>query len=128
MSRKKNILFLIPSLRGGGAERTLINLLKKIDYERYDVDLLVVSKMGPYVQEVPSDVNTTYLYKNNFIVRCLAYLHREYGIDWFFKNKMEKVTTMYDVGISFIDSNFTDLLFLKENVKRRVAIIHSSYL
>ena len=128
MSRKRKILFLIPSLRGGGAERTLINLLKKLDYERYDVDLIVVSKKGPYVREVPSEVNTTYLYENNFIVRSLAYLHREYGINWFFKNKMEKVTTGYDVGISFIDSNFTDLLFLKKNLKRRVAIIHSSYL
>ena len=128
MSQKRNILFLIPSLRGGGAERTLINLLKKLDYERFDVDLIVVSKTGPYVQEVPSDVNTTYFFKNNFIVRCLAYLHREYGIDWFFKKKMEKSTEEYYVGISFIDSNFTDLLFLKENLKRRVAIIHSSYL
>jgi glycosyltransferase involved in cell wall biosynthesis len=49
-------------------------------------------------------------------------------MDWFFKKKMEKSTEEYDVGISFIDSNFTDLLFLKENLKRRVAIIHSSYL
>lgn len=121
-------MFLIPSLRGGGAERTLINLLKKLDYERYDVDLVVVSKMGPYLREVPSGVHTTYLFKNNFLVRCLAYLHREYGIDWLFKMKMEKITGNYDVGISFIDSNFTDLLFLKENVKRKVAIIHSSYL
>lgn len=128
MSRKKNVLFLIPSLRGGGAERTLINLLKKLDYDRYNVDLIVVSKTGPYVQEVPDDVNTTYLFKNNFIVRCLAYLHREYGIDWFFKKKMKKSSDEYDVGISFIDSNFTDLLFLKENLKRKVAIIHSSYL
>jgi glycosyltransferase involved in cell wall biosynthesis len=119
---------LIPSLRGGGAERTLINLLKKLDYDRYDVDLIVVSKTGPYVQKVPSDVNTIYLFKNNFIVRCLTYIHREFGMDWFFKKKMEKSTEEYDVGISFIDSNFTDLLFLKENLKRRVAIIHSSYL
>jgi len=26
----------MPSLRGGGAERTLINLLQKIDYSRYE--------------------------------------------------------------------------------------------
>src|SRR6056297_2395061 len=98
MTQKRKILFLIPSLRGGGAERTLINLLKKIDYERYNVDLIVVSKTGPYVDEVPLDVNTTYLFKNNFIVRCLAYLHREYGIDWFFRKKMKKSTDEYDVG------------------------------
>jgi glycosyltransferase involved in cell wall biosynthesis len=41
---------------------------------------------------------------------------------------MKKSIDEYDVGISFIDSNFTDLLFFKENLKRRVAIIHSSYL
>ena len=127
MSLKRKILFLMPSLRGGGAERTLINLLHRLDYERYDIDLIVVSKTGPYITRVPEDVNVTYLFKSDLLVRSMAFLHRTFGFDWFFRAKMEKITKQYDVGISYLDSNFTDLLFFKENISSRIAFIHSSY-
>lgn len=118
----------MPSLRGGGAERTLINLLHKIDYNRFDVDLVVVSKMGPYVSQVPENVNVHYLFNNNFLVRVLGYLHRTYEVEWFFKRKMEKIKKEYDVGISFLDSNYTDLLFYVSNIDKRIAFVHGSYL
>lgn len=117
----------MPSLRGGGAERTLINLLHKIDYDRYDIDLIVVSKKGPYVDKIPPEVTSHFLFKNDFAVRIMAYLHRQFGFDWFFRRKMENFKDTYDVGISFLDSNFTDLLFLTDNIGRKVAFIHSSY-
>jgi len=125
---KRKILFLIPSLRGGGAERTLINLLHKIDYDVYDVDLVVVSKMGPYIEQVPEEVGVVYLYKNNFLVRVLGYLQRTYNIEWFFRRKMSKIEKKYDVGISFLDSNFTDLLFYTDKIEKRIAFVHGSYL
>jgi len=61
---KRKILFILPSLVGGGAERTLINLLEKIDYKKYDVDLLVVLKQGVYLKQVPKEVKLLYLFKN----------------------------------------------------------------
>ena len=36
---KKKILFVLDSLRIGGAEKSLITLLSLLDYERFDVDL-----------------------------------------------------------------------------------------
>jgi len=125
---KRKILFLIPSLRGGGAERTLINLLHKIDYERYDIDLIVVSKFGQYLNEVPGEVNVRYLYKNNLWVRILGLLHRRFNLDWFFRQKMAAVEKSYDVAISFLDSNYTDLLFYIDSIEKRVVFIHGSYL
>jgi len=125
---KRKILFLIPSLRGGGAERTLINLLHKIDYNRYEVDLVVVSKIGPYIDDVPDEVDVSFLYRNNFLVRVLGYLHRTYNIEWFFKRKMSKINKEYDLGICFLDSNFTDLLFYTDSIDKRVAFVHGSYL
>ena len=38
---KKKILFVMPSLNSGGAEKSLISVLSLFDYERYDVDLLL---------------------------------------------------------------------------------------
>lgn len=118
----------MPGLRGGGAERTLINLLQKIDYSRYEVDLIVISKKGPYIHQVPTEVNVTYLLKIDFLARALGYLHRTFNFKWFFKRKMSEIEKEYDVGISFLDSNYTDLLFYTDKFKRRVAFVHSSYL
>ena len=54
---KKTVLFINGHLDAGGCERSLIDVLKNIDYEEYDVDLLLLEHMGDYRDEVPKDVN-----------------------------------------------------------------------
>ncbi|MBQ7546197.1 MAG: glycosyltransferase [Clostridia bacterium] len=52
--RKKKILITAHSMEIGGIERSLVGLLDVIDYERYDVDLLLFSRKGellPFVNE-----------------------------------------------------------------------------
>lgn len=53
---KKKLLFVIPSLRIGGAEKSLVNLLNEIDYNRYDVDLFLFYKQGGFLSTVPKEV------------------------------------------------------------------------
>jgi glycosyltransferase involved in cell wall biosynthesis len=125
---KRKILFLIPSLAGGGAERTLINLLQRIDHGRYEVDLVAVLGQGPYKDQVPSQVRFMSLFNNEFLVRTLAYLQKKMGFDQLFKWAVKrKVKRSYDVSISFLDSNFTDLLFLMPPAGKRYSWVHSSY-
>lgn len=124
----KKILFLMPSMVGGGAERTLINLLSKMDYNRYHVDLLVVSNNGVYLNQVPRQVEILGLFKNDFLVRVLAFLQKKYGLQLLYKYVIKKkVKKKYDVGISFLDGNFTDLLFLIQGLNKRITWVHSSY-
>lgn len=54
---KKKILFVIPSLRSGGAEKSLITLLSLFDYDKYDVDLLTFRKDGLFYDKIPKEVN-----------------------------------------------------------------------
>ncbi|MGQ7884883.1 glycosyltransferase [Paenibacillus sp. WC2504] len=54
---KKKILFVIPSLAAGGGEKSLVNLLYQIDYELYEVDLLLFSRKGAFLSTIPSEVN-----------------------------------------------------------------------
>lgn len=54
--KKKNILFIIPSLDSGGAEKSLVNLLQTFDYKKYKVDLLLFNKSGLFLKLVPPDV------------------------------------------------------------------------
>ena len=53
---KKNILFVIPSLNAGGGEKSLINLLKQIDYDLYNVDLFLFNKTGVFINSLPKQV------------------------------------------------------------------------
>jgi len=54
---KKKILFVIPNLGAGGAEKSLINLLNSFDFNTYEVDLLLTHKSGIFLEMVPKEVN-----------------------------------------------------------------------
>lgn len=53
---KKSILFVNGHLLIGGVEKALVDLLSSIDYERYDVDLLLLEGDGEYREYVPEQV------------------------------------------------------------------------
>lgn len=53
---RHRILFVIPSLGGGGAERACINILKGLDRERFPCTLCLFAKGGVFLSEVPSDI------------------------------------------------------------------------
>ena len=54
---KKKLLFVIPSLRIGGAEKSLVNLLTELDYTKYDVDALLLTPVGELICLLPKEVN-----------------------------------------------------------------------
>ena len=54
---KKNLLFVIPTLDLGGAEKSLLNLLHAIDKEKYNVDLFCFVKRGVFLDSLPKDIN-----------------------------------------------------------------------
>jgi glycosyltransferase involved in cell wall biosynthesis len=56
MTAKKKILFLIPSLRGGGAERVFLILLRYLDRSRFEPHLAILRSRGEYAAELPADV------------------------------------------------------------------------
>jgi len=53
---KKKLLFIIPGLHMGGAEKALVNLLKKLDKEQYALHLWVFDPSGVLMHEVPKEV------------------------------------------------------------------------
>lgn len=53
---KKTIVFIIPSLNVGGAEKITLNILKKIDRDSYILKLIVINYEGSLINEVPKDV------------------------------------------------------------------------
>lgn len=59
---KTNILFFHFDLGNGGAEKVLVNLLRCVDYQKYDVTLYLLFKHGVNMSSLPSNVRLLYLF------------------------------------------------------------------
>ncbi|MBT2736738.1 glycosyltransferase [Bacillus sp. ISL-7] len=71
---KKNVLFVNGHLNVGGIENSLINVLKSIDYNYYEIDLILFEELGDYANEVPKEVNIIYYDMSNVygpITQCI---------------------------------------------------------
>ncbi len=53
---KIKVLFTIPTMTGGGAERMLRNLLKGMDRGRFSLFLLLHNREGSWLDDIPGDV------------------------------------------------------------------------
>ena len=53
----KKVLISSFDLEIGGVERSLINMLNSFDYENYDVDLIIYSHTGDFMNLIPDKVN-----------------------------------------------------------------------
>ena len=53
---KKKILFIMPSMFIGGAERSLLGLLGSIDYSNYEVSLFLYRHEGEFLELIPKEV------------------------------------------------------------------------
>ncbi len=64
---KKKVLFMMPALPGGGAEKVLIDILKNFDYNSYEVTLLLEYREGIYLNDIPGKVRVLALHRQNTI-------------------------------------------------------------
>lgn len=130
MNKKKEILFIIVGLVGGGAEKALVNLLRVIDKTLYHVELLVVfgDKIGdielPNVTIIPifpSASNLLYkLAKQLYIKLQMSFLLR-------YITRM-LISKKYDTIISYVEGN--TLLyhsFLYDKTKNNVSWVHTDF-
>lgn len=62
----KKILFIIPTLGHGGAEKVLVNLVNNMDRSKFDISVQVLFKGGVNEQFLKSDIKFKYYYKKQF--------------------------------------------------------------
>ncbi len=68
MNNKKRITFFMDALHGGGAEKAVVNLLKGLaQRDEFDLDLVLATKEGPYLDLVPKEVRIIDLKKSRAI-------------------------------------------------------------
>ncbi|MFE4350596.1 glycosyltransferase [Peribacillus butanolivorans] len=154
---KKRILFVAGTLRVGGIERSLINLLNSIDYKDYEVHLFLYSNTGEYLKDLPENVvlvNKSAFFKcigmtlkeaketgkiSIILLRVVAALlckifGSKYVFNVFFKF-LPKYKN-YDLAISFSNNVSPRTLYFGYNqfvlsrviAKKKIAWIHSDYI
>lgn len=118
--QKKRILFLIPTLGGGGAERVLVNLVNGMDKSKYDITVQTLFKAG---------VNSVFL---NEDVRFIEGRIKQFPGNILLM-KLFKPTTLfnffikekYDVLVSYLEGASARILFgCKDKSVGKLSWIH----
>ena len=76
----ERLTLFLPSLRGGGAERVMVNLARGFSERGLKVDLVLARAEGPYMAEVPPDVRIVDLKARRVLASLpglVRYLRRE---------------------------------------------------
>jgi len=78
----KKVLFVLPSLASGGAERVVVQLLKHLDRTKFAPELVLFEKKGEFLKDIPGDIPIYDLkkksrYSSPNLIRKLAKIIRD---------------------------------------------------
>lgn len=146
---KKKILFVYYTMMLGGSTTSLLSLLDNIDYEKYDVDLLLYRNEGPLMSYVPKKVNLlpqayipqskaskiakgilsgrlprTYLHGKRYFGKFRPTLQ---GMSYTQLLYSRKLKEEYDVAIGFLELWSDVYMNLRVKAKKKISWIHVDY-
>lgn len=150
---KKKLLFVINSLGIGGAEKSLVSLMNTIDFDRYEIDLLMLQPGGPFLRLLPEEVHILpqleFLESNNSIRSQL--MHPKYlaarvaasaGLRINRRRKtlhpaqcywkyagyaFNPLPEYYDAAIAWGQGNPTHYVAVKVKAHEKIAVINANY-
>lgn len=139
---KKNILIIVSRLLEGGIDTVLVEFLRNLDRERYNITLAIGICMGElevYRNDIPGDVKVVYLVDEDYLlkikkqkrtgkVHALKKIYDELilsGIRRYIQQvKIKELSECNDIILDF-DSTFYS--FLKKITKPKICIFHFSF-
>jgi glycosyltransferase involved in cell wall biosynthesis len=71
----KKVLFVIPTMLMGGAEKSLVSLLQTIDKTNYKIDVLLFSRIGPLLNQIPEEIT---VYEIDEVSKAMILEFRKY--------------------------------------------------
>lgn len=130
---KTNILFLIESLSGGGAEKVLTILLNNLNIEKYNVTLCTMVNTGVNKTELKSNIKYTSILKppcnNANVIKQLLYklkyklVYSFFPLKWVYSLWIPKGN---DIEIAFCEGYATKLLSYSTNKhSKKIAWVHT---
>ncbi|UVI31527.1 glycosyltransferase [Paenibacillus spongiae] len=151
---KKRLLFVTQYLHTGGAEKSLLTLLSELNYDKYEVDLLLFDHSGALFEQVPPMVNILPPLFDTFTVplskaipilmkkgrfrllagRILASVLAGFskgkgvGIRWaIYRHALRSLSGQYDVAISYLDFHCNYYVAEKVRARKKILYNHMDY-
>ncbi len=116
----KKILFFIPTLLGGGAEKVLVNMVNSIDKSKFDVTVMTLCNVGINIQYLDDDVKYKYVFKRN--IKGIRHLLKLIKPKKLFK---KYITDKYDTIVSYLEGPTTRIVSGCTNNTKLIAWIHT---
>ena len=140
--KKKKILIALSSLHIGGIQKVMINFLNQVDYNNYDVDLVLWRRGGEFDCKVPKEIKIYSIrdehpwFKNkniilHFISGILRKIMRFLNYKIYLKiafNSYRFNSKNYDIAISFgTNCPHTDYYIVFAKARKKYIWVHSDY-
>ena len=143
---KKKVLFVNGHLNVGGVEKSLVDLLQAIDYNKYEVDLLLLEDKGVYADNIPSAVRvilyeTPKVYGAFLPTICKHLVHFHFSFifyrlilvlapflgKWMYKllRTLLGIRNSYDYAIAYRVGMPNDIVSLSVNSKKKICWWHN---
>lgn len=97
-ANKQKILFLIPTLMNGGAERVLVNLVNHLNREQFDISVKTLMNEGRYVNQLAEDIHYSYVFKK--LYRGTRFLFNIFSPTYLYK---KIIGDNYDIVVSYLE-------------------------
>lgn len=151
---KKRIIFAYPEMMLGGSTTSLLSLLNVIDYNRYDVDLILYKTRGDFLKAIPEPVNLLHQaskYSGNSLLSGIrkaaasflnGYLLKALFYELKFNKKVgfncqilayaqtaisKKLKHEYDVAIGYLELWANAYVLNNVKAKKKITWIHTDY-
>lgn len=114
------ILFLIPTLGHGGAEKALVNLVNHLDTKKYNITVMVLYNEGVNRQFLNPNITYKYCFRRSFpgVSHILKLLTPKQLYRWLIKEE-------YDIGVSYLEGQTARIISGSCNIKMKtVCWIH----
>lgn len=115
MKEKKHILFLIPTLMNGGAERVLVNLVNNLNFDQFEVSVKTVMDVGRYRDSLDKRVHYSYIFPK--LLRGLSYYFMLFSPTYLY-NKY--IGNQYDIVVSYLEGMTSRIISGCQNSKTKI--------
>lgn len=116
----KKVLFFIPTLAHGGAEKVLVNLVNNMDSKKYDITVKTIFDGGVNRKYLNKNINYQYQFKKQF--RGLSKICKAFSPEHLYK---KYIKCDYDIVVSYLEGVTARIISGCPNPKtKKVSWIH----
>lgn len=148
---KKKILFIISNMESGGVSKSMSSLLNVIDTNRYEVDCLILSPQGIFMDSLPKTIHvisnsSTALVFSKFPQNLKGLLAKGYFADafyrllagicmlfnkgwggWLLSRRILKINKNYDLAVDYNGQHQLYYLIDRVQAKKKITFFHNDY-